>query len=74
MQRTSVPQVSHWNRLPSWFDMMCLRLLLLFHRLAAAVNIAVASLRHDHLSAALIALVTLADLICQRLLLFLVSG
>src|SRR3990172_1863661 len=71
MHSTSVPQVSHWNRFPSWLDTSYLRsidrlwtgLLLLLHRLVAAAEAAFAALGHDHLRAALRALISLAHLV-----------
>ena len=71
MHSTSVPQVSHWNRFPSWLDTIYLRSfdwlrtgsLLLLHRLVAAAKAAFAALGDDHLRAALRALISLAHLV-----------
>src|SRR4030067_89157 len=71
MHSTSVPQVSHWNRFPSWLDTIYLRSfdwlrtgsLLLLHRLVAAAQAAFAALGDDHLRAALRALISLAHLV-----------
>src|SRR3990172_7398413 len=71
MHSTSVPQVSHWNRFPSWLDTIYLRSfdwlrtgsLLLLHRLVAAAKGAFTALGDDHLRAALRALISLAHLV-----------
>ena len=63
MHSTSVPQDSHWNRLPSWLATGYHSLLLLLHRLIAAAHGAFAALGDDHLRAALYALVALAYLV-----------
>ena len=65
MQSTSEPHFSHWNRLPSWFAMLLPPLLLLFHLLAATLQLPFAAFGHDHLSVALAAQITLAYLVCQ---------
>src|SRR5690349_4112467 len=64
MHSTSVPQDSHWKRLPSWFAIVS-HLLLLLHRLAAARKCARAALGHDHLGVALATHVPFAYLICH---------
>jgi hypothetical protein len=63
MHSTSVPQDSHWNRLPSWLATAYYSLLLLLHRLIAAAQVAFAALGDDHLRAALRALVALTYLV-----------
>ena len=63
MHSTSVPQDSQWNRLPSWLATVYHSLLLLLHRLIAAVQVAFTAFGDDHFRAALRALVSLAYLV-----------
>src|ERR1700688_3345161 len=72
MQSTSAPQVSHMNRLPSWFGMVGYPLLLQLHGLAATRELALsAALGDDHFAIADRAQIALAhDISHYRILLF----